>query len=158
MSSHPDCIFEIHQLWQSGFRQVYSNSCCSCWFEAEMIKIGQSSHKMYSNNILNFQESMTILNGCTKKSGNLLNAPRILNLMTLSFWWIHKQRVHSFNVFTPSTCSLLHAYNSEIAKKKKKKKRSRHFEKAADTRIYSWANNKLLFNIVHGGAPIKTCF
>ena len=32
---------------------------------------------MYSNNILNFQESMTILNVCTKKSGNLLNAPCI---------------------------------------------------------------------------------
>ena len=25
-----DCIFEIHQLWQSGFSRVYSNSCCSC--------------------------------------------------------------------------------------------------------------------------------
>ena len=29
---------------------------------------------MYSNNILNFQESITILNACIKKSGNLLNA------------------------------------------------------------------------------------
>ena len=36
-------------------------------FEAEIIKIGQSSHNMYSNNIVNFQESMTILNACTKK-------------------------------------------------------------------------------------------
>ena len=51
---------------------MYSNSCCSCSFGTEIIKIGQSSHKMYSNNILNFQESMTILNVCTKKSGNLL--------------------------------------------------------------------------------------
>ena len=25
-----DCIFEIHQLWQSGFSRVYSNSFCSC--------------------------------------------------------------------------------------------------------------------------------
>ena len=25
-----DWIFEIHQLWQSGFSRVYSNSCCSC--------------------------------------------------------------------------------------------------------------------------------
>ena len=33
---------------------------------------------MYSNNILNFQESTTILNACTKKSGNLLKAPRII--------------------------------------------------------------------------------
>ena len=66
MSLRPDCIFEIHQLWQSGFSRVYSNSYCSCWFEP--IKIGQSSNKMYSNNILNFQESMTIFNTCTKKS------------------------------------------------------------------------------------------
>ena len=72
-----DCIFEIHQLWQSGFSRVYSNCCCSCSFEPGIIKIGQSSHKMYSNNILNFQESTTILNACTKKSGNLLKAPLI---------------------------------------------------------------------------------
>ena len=39
-----DCIFEIDQLWQSGFSRVYSNSCCSCWLEPEIIKIGQSSH------------------------------------------------------------------------------------------------------------------
>ena len=32
---------------------------------------------MYSNNIVNFQESTTILNACTKKFGNLLNVPRI---------------------------------------------------------------------------------
>ena len=63
-----DCIFEIHQLWQSGFSRVYSNLCCSCSFEPEIIKIGQLSHKMYSNNIVNFQESTTILNACTKKS------------------------------------------------------------------------------------------
>ena len=30
---------------------------------------------MYSNNILNFQESMTILNACKKQSGNLLKTP-----------------------------------------------------------------------------------
>ena len=62
--SRPDCIFEI--LWQSSFSGVYSNCCCSCSFEREIIKIGQSSHKMYSNKILNFQVSMTILN-CHKK-------------------------------------------------------------------------------------------
>ena len=54
VSSHPDSIFEIHQLWQSGFSWVYSNSYCSCSFEPEVLKIGQSSHKMYSNNIVNF--------------------------------------------------------------------------------------------------------
>ena len=76
VSSRLDCIFEIHQQWQSGFSRVYSSSCCNCSFEAEIIKIGQSSHKMYSNNIQNFQESATILNACTKMSGNLLKAPR----------------------------------------------------------------------------------
>ena len=41
VSSRPDCIFEIHQLWQPGFSRVYSNFCCSCLFEPEIIKIGQ---------------------------------------------------------------------------------------------------------------------
>ena len=35
VSSPPDCIFEIHLLWQSSFSRVYSNSCCSCSLEAE---------------------------------------------------------------------------------------------------------------------------
>ena len=68
VSSRPDCIFEIHQLLQSGFSMVYSNCCSSCSFELEIIKIGQSSHKMYSNKIVNVQESATILNAHTKKS------------------------------------------------------------------------------------------
>ena len=50
----------------------------------QIIKIGQSSHKMYSNNILNFQEFTTILNACTKKSGNLLKAPRTIS--TVQKW------------------------------------------------------------------------
>ena len=58
VSSRLDCIFEIHQPWQLGFSRVYSNCCYSCSFE----------YNMYSNNILNFQESLTILNACTKKS------------------------------------------------------------------------------------------
>ena len=67
VSSCPDCIFEIIQLWQSGFSRVYSNCCCSCCSEPEMIQIGQSSHMMSSNNIVHFQASMTILNACIKK-------------------------------------------------------------------------------------------
>ena len=82
-----DCIFEIHQPWQSGFSIVYSNCYCSCLFKCEIIKIGQSSYKMYSNNILNFQESTTILNACTKKSGNLLKAPRIYMYVYLYTTW-----------------------------------------------------------------------
>ena len=60
---------------------MYFNCYSSCSFEAKIIKIGQSSHKMYSNNIVNFQESTTILNDCTKKSGNLLKAPRISTIL-----------------------------------------------------------------------------
>ena len=45
---------------------------------AEIIRIGQSCHKMYSNKILNFQVSTTILDYCKKMSGNLLNSPRII--------------------------------------------------------------------------------
>ena len=67
-----DCIFEIHQQWQSGFSRVYSNSYCSCSFGPEIIKIGQSSHKMYSNKILNFQESTVMLNAHTKKVWKLI--------------------------------------------------------------------------------------
>ena len=66
MSSHADCIFKIHQLWQSGFSRVYSNCCCSYLFEPEIIKIGQSSQKMFSNDVVIFQEFMTILNARTK--------------------------------------------------------------------------------------------
>ena len=66
-SQVPDCIFEIHLLWKSGFSKVYSSCFCRCSFEPEIIKIGQSSDKMYNINILNYQESMTILNAHTKK-------------------------------------------------------------------------------------------
>ena len=48
-SNVSDCIFEIHQQLQSDYSRVYANSCCSCSFEPEIIKIGQSSHNMYSN-------------------------------------------------------------------------------------------------------------
>ena len=61
------CIFEIPQLWQSGFSRVYSNCCCSCLFDPKIIIIGHSPHNMYSNNILNFQKSTPILNARTKK-------------------------------------------------------------------------------------------
>ena len=55
---------------------MYSNSYCSYKFAPKQEKIGQSSHKEYSNNILKYLEFTAIINACTKKSGNLLNAPR----------------------------------------------------------------------------------
>ena len=73
VSSHPYCICEIHQIWQSGFSRVYSNCCCSCSFEPEIFEISQLS-QMYSNNILNFQVYDNFK--CMQKiSGILLNAP-----------------------------------------------------------------------------------
>ena len=70
-----DCIFEINQLWQPRFIGV---------FELENIQIGQSCHKIYSNNRVNFQVSTPILNANTKKSGNSLNAPPIYMTTTTS--------------------------------------------------------------------------
>ena len=67
-----DRIFEIHQVWKSGFSRVYSIWCCSCSFEHEIVNIGQSSQTMYSNNMLNYQESMTILNALNKKIWKLI--------------------------------------------------------------------------------------
>ena len=79
VSSRPDCIFEIHQLWKSGFSWVYSNCCCSCSFEAEIIKI-LFSHLIRWITITYwiFKSLWQFKKNCTKKSGNLLKAPRNL--------------------------------------------------------------------------------
>ena len=79
-SKCPYCISEIHQLWQSGFSRVYSNSFCSCLFVPEILIIGQSSHKLYSKNLLNFQEFTTILNACTKKVWKLIDCTTYVKL------------------------------------------------------------------------------
>ena len=80
VSSRLDCIFEIHHLRQSGFSRVYSNCYCSCSFEPKIMKIGLSFHKMYSNNLLNFQESTTILNACTKKAWKLIEGSMYISV------------------------------------------------------------------------------
>ena len=36
-SARQDFIYEIDQLWQSGFTRVYSNCCCCYSFEHELI-------------------------------------------------------------------------------------------------------------------------
>ena len=81
-----DCIFEIHQLRQSGFSRVYSNCCCSCSFEPEIIKIGQSFHRMYSNNILNLQVSTKILNTYTKESWKPIEGSTYLRDCSSNSW------------------------------------------------------------------------
>ena len=100
LSSRPDCNFEIHQLWQSGFSRVYSNCCCSCSFEPEIIKIGWSSHKMYSNNTVNFQESRTILNAHTKKVLKLIICTLHIHL------YIHTY-IHIYITLWPINCGVL---------------------------------------------------
>ena len=92
VSSRLDCIFEIHQLWQSGFSRVYSNCYCSCSFEPEIIKFFQSPHKMYNNNMVNFQESTTILNASTKKC--------------LETFWMHHVSVNSQHFFASITTQI----------------------------------------------------
>ena len=79
---------------KSGFSRVYSNCCCSCWFEPEIIIIGESSHKMYSNNILNFQESTTILNACTKKFWKLIEGPTYIFISISISIYIYIQYIH----------------------------------------------------------------
>ena len=105
VSSRPDCIFEIPQLWQSGFTRVYSNCCRSCSIESEIVKISQSSHQMYSKNILNFQESTTILNACTKKVWKLIECT------TYSVFWNEYRKY-----FKPLVCeiTLLYKVNPEL--------------------------------------------
>ena len=68
---------------------MYSNSCGSSSFEPEIIKIGQSSNKLYSNNILTFQVSTTIFDAQTKKPGNISYALR----MYISKSWQQLSRV-----------------------------------------------------------------
>ena len=100
VSSGPDCIFEIHQLWRSGFSRVYSNCCCSCSFEPEIIKIGQSSHTMYSNNIVNFQESVTILNAFKNIEGTT--------------YILYKLSELAYSSWERPEGSLFNSYNTEV--------------------------------------------
>ena len=106
-----DCIFEIHQLWQSDFSKVYSSSCCSCSFEPEIIKIGQSSHKMYSNNIVNFQESTTILNAHTKNVSKI-----IVYTSYLSIGYSLTYLMFMHRIITKSSHFGVELYNGSFAK------------------------------------------
>ena len=82
---------------------------------------------MYSNNILNFQASMTILNACTKESGNLLKDhvfPYVFNFKWLWFLDIDLITVF-FDFHTPvveDVSFIKKAQNGHIAKIYKKLK------------------------------------
>ena len=45
------------------------------------MKIGQSSHKMYSNNIVNFQVSTTILSAYEKNVWKLIVCPSYIDFL-----------------------------------------------------------------------------
>ena len=71
-----------------------------------------SSRKMYSNNIVNFQESTTILNACTKKkkmSGNLLKAPHIYIYILVNY----RRNNRSFSLFNISRKNVISYYLGE---------------------------------------------
>ena len=108
-----DCIFEIHQLWLWGFSRVYSNCCCSCWFEPKIMIIDQSSHKMYSNNILNFQEYTTILNAHTKKVWKLIVCTSYIYIYI--YIYIEQKSSNLFNDRRTFN-------NLDVSRQKKKKK------------------------------------
>ena len=114
-SLHSDCIFEIHQLWQSGFSRVYSNCCCSCSFEPEIIENGQSSHKMYSNNRLNFQESTTILNACTKKSLETYLMHHVIVLLKFEIPYFELAIQHFSHGNSPTLIALFRLKNPVLA-------------------------------------------
>ena len=67
--------------------RVYSNSCCSCSFEPEIIKISQSSHKMYSNNILNFWRVYDNFKCLSKKVWKLIEGTTYP--YTCRFMWLY---------------------------------------------------------------------
>ena len=89
LSSRPDCNFEIQQLWQSGFSRVYCNSCCSCSLKLEIINIGQSSHEMCSNNILNFQELTTFSNAHTINVWKLIVCPSYIYIYIYIYIYVY---------------------------------------------------------------------
>ena len=96
---------------------MYSNCCCRCSFEPEIIKIGQLSHKMYSNNIVNFQECTTILNACTKKIWKPIECTTYhlvvwssFNLLNNNFYPMVPSIVLFFDLFSISDYNIINCY------------------------------------------------
>ena len=68
--------------------QALVDSCCSCSFKHEIIKIGQSSYNIYSNKILKFKEATTILNACTKKKSlETYWIHHVMIIIIMRWWW-----------------------------------------------------------------------
>ena len=67
---------------------------------------------MYSNHIVNFQDSTTILNAYTKKSGNLLKAPHINKILNII------ERAHIYEYYGGLKTSPTDEDTSKMTKKK----------------------------------------
>ena len=78
---------------------MYSNSYCSYKFAPKQEKIGQSSHKEYSNNILKYLEFMAIKNACTKKVWKLIECTSYFKNFISCITW---------KVFIEIPCALAH--------------------------------------------------
>ena len=73
---------------------------------------------MYSNNTVNFQESRTNLNACTKKSSNLLKTPSIyiyIYIYVYIYIYHHHHRHHVVSLVRISLTLSRHFFLSSIA-------------------------------------------
>ena len=92
---------------------------------------------MYTNNIVNVQEFTTILNACTKKSGNLLKAPgNHLHIMSLL----------NDILFTLSHVQIFYHYQKSLFMNRKKKyfnkENHRSSERRCSRRYFGLARNQ----------------
>ena len=112
-------------FWQWGFSREYSNSYCSCSFEPEIIEIVQSSDKMYSNNIVNFQESSTILNTHEKNVLKLIVSTSYIYvrgsfkrfyILARRIWIISSivQKIHVYRLFSRVIKIKIHPIDSFV--------------------------------------------
>ena len=75
---------------------MYSNSYCSYKFAPKQEKIGQLSHKEYSNNILKYLEFTAIINACTKKVWKLIECTSYHDLESARWPVPHSDESSSF--------------------------------------------------------------
>ena len=80
---------------------MYSNSYYSYKFAPKQEKIGQSSHKEYSNNILKYLEFTAIINACTKKVWKLIECTSYVT------WLLIVMSLRRNNHFTEIHCNFV---------------------------------------------------
>ena len=96
------------------------------------MKIGQSSDKMYRNNIQNFQESTPVFNACIKKSGNLLHSPYVF--MSLFRGYVSKNYI--IDITEIESLGIIHL-DETLLKFKEKAHKDPQRDKAMDKSSFS---------------------